>query len=112
MKRHTDAEITAKLAHAANLAAQGMLQPEIARTLGVSVMTLHRWRKAASTNGALSMAVSPSTASDREIERVAELQLENSRLRKLVTDLLLERMKLQEDGPGQMLGGKRSLGRG
>jgi transposase-like protein len=27
------------------LATQGKLQSEIARTLGVSVMTLHRWRK-------------------------------------------------------------------
>jgi transposase-like protein len=29
------------------LASRGKLQSEIARTLGVSVMTLHRWRKAA-----------------------------------------------------------------
>jgi hypothetical protein len=28
------------------LARQGKLQSEIARTLGVSVVTLHRWRKA------------------------------------------------------------------
>jgi hypothetical protein len=28
--------------------------------------------------------------------RIAELQLENSRLRRLVTDLLLEKMKLEE----------------
>jgi hypothetical protein len=29
--------------------------------------------------------------------RIAELQLENARLRKLVTDLLLEKMSLEED---------------
>jgi len=58
------------------------------------------------------MEVRPSTASDRDIERVAELQLENSRLRKLVTDLLLERMKLEEEVSGRMLGGKHSVGRG
>jgi transposase-like protein len=110
MKRHTNAEIAAKLAHAANLAGQGMLQTEIARTLGVSVMTLHRWRKAASTGEPSSLAMGQSTESDRGIERVAELQLENSRLRKLVTDLLLERMKLEEAAPSQMLGGKRSAG--
>src|SRR5262249_9424165 len=34
------------LARANGLATQGKLQSEIARTLGVSVMTLHRWRKA------------------------------------------------------------------
>src|SRR4029450_10518248 len=45
-KRHSRVEITTKLAQANDLAAQGKLQSEIARTLGVSVMTLHRWRKA------------------------------------------------------------------
>jgi DNA invertase Pin-like site-specific DNA recombinase len=42
---HPKAEIAAKLAQADDLATQGKLQSEIARALGVSVMTLHRWRK-------------------------------------------------------------------
>jgi hypothetical protein len=33
--------------------------------------------------------------------RIAELQLENSRLRRLVTDLLLEKIKLEEAAQGQ-----------
>ena len=45
-KRHSRVEIASKLAQANDLATQGKLQSEIARTLGVSVMTLHRWRKA------------------------------------------------------------------
>ena len=45
-KRHSRGEIATKLAEANDLATQGKLQSEIARTLGVSVMTLHRWRKA------------------------------------------------------------------
>ena len=45
-KKHSRAEIAAKLAQANDLATQGKLQSEIARTLGVSIMTLHRWRKA------------------------------------------------------------------
>ena len=45
-KRHSRVEIVSKLAQANDLATQGKLQSEIARTLGVSVMTLHRWRKA------------------------------------------------------------------
>ena len=45
-KRHSRVEIATKLAEANDLAMQGKLQSEIARTLGVSVMTLHRWRKA------------------------------------------------------------------
>ena len=43
-KRHTRLEIATKLAQANDLATHGKLQSEIARTLGVSVMTLHRWR--------------------------------------------------------------------
>jgi transposase-like protein len=45
-KQHSRGEIARKLAQANRLARQGKLQSEIARTLGVSVMTLHRWRKA------------------------------------------------------------------
>jgi transposase-like protein len=45
-KRHSRVEIATKLAQANDLASQGKLQSEIARTLGVSVTTLHRWRKA------------------------------------------------------------------
>ena len=40
-KRHSRVEIATKLAQANDLATQGKLQSEIARTLGVSVMTLH-----------------------------------------------------------------------
>src|SRR5215813_12021933 len=45
-KRHSRVEMARKLAQANELASQGKLQSEIARRLGVSVMTLHRWRKA------------------------------------------------------------------
>jgi hypothetical protein len=41
-KRHSRMEIATKLAQANDLATQGKLQSEIARTLGVSVMTLYR----------------------------------------------------------------------
>jgi transposase len=96
-KRHSNAEITAKLAQAENLAKEGKLQSEIAHTLGVSVMTLHRWRKApSSTDAAPMVPASRSHPEDDEPERIAELQLENSRLRRLVTDLLLEKVKLEE----------------
>ena len=44
-KRHSAAEISAKLEQAQALAAAGKLQSEIAKALGVSIMTLHRWRK-------------------------------------------------------------------
>jgi transposase-like protein len=84
---HSKSEIAAKLAKANELASKGKLQSEIARTLGVSVMTLHRWRKAglAGANGG-----------GNEQQQIAELELENARLRRLVTDVLLEKTKLEE----------------
>jgi hypothetical protein len=97
-------EIASKLAQANDLATQGKLQSEIARTLGVSVMTLHRWGKAPP-------APQPALVATREAgqhyrmrrggDRIAELQLENSRLRRVVTDLLLEKIKLQEAAQSQ-----------
>ena len=74
-KKHSRVEIATKLAQANDLATQGKLQTEIARTLGVSVMTLHRWRKA---------PPGPQSEFDRTRGgggRITELQLENSRLR-------------------------------
>jgi putative transposase len=87
-KRYSRAQIAIKLAQANELAMQGKLQREIARTLGISVMTLHRWRQAPDAS-----------ETDRTRgggDRIAELRLENSRLRRLVTDLLLEKIKLEE----------------
>ena len=98
-KKHSRAEIAAKLAQANDLAAQGKLQSEIARTLGVSVMTLHRWRKAPPGPQLTLRATPEMTELDRTRGadgRIVELQLENSRLRRLVTDLLLEKIKLEE----------------
>ena len=66
-----------------------------ARTLGVSVMALHRWRKALpEPQPALEAGELDRSRGGRD--RIAELQLENSRLRQLVTDLLLEKIKLEE----------------
>jgi putative transposase len=88
-KRHSSVEISTKLAQAYDLATQGKLQSEIARALGVSVMTLHRWR---------TREASQLDRTRGRGERIAELELENSQLRRLVTDLLLEKIKLEEAG--------------
>src|SRR5262249_54972882 len=94
-KKHSRAEIASKLTQANELATQGKLQSEIARTLGVSVMTLHRWRKA--PPGSHPVHEADQAAGIRDWgDRIAELQLENLRLRRLVTDLLLEKVKLEE----------------
>jgi putative transposase len=100
--RHTASEIAKKLATADEMAAQGRLQGDIAKSLGISVMTYHRWRKA---RGALTRAaarpVAEAVRADIPPEReqmgqIRELQLENARLRRLVTDLMLEKVALEE----------------
>jgi hypothetical protein len=101
--RHTASEIATKLAMAADMASQGRLHGDIAKSLGISLMTYHRWRKA---RGALARpALRPMTDAAQRIDispereqmsQIRELQLENSRLRRLVTDLLLEKVKLEE----------------
>jgi len=96
-KRHSRVEIATKLAQANKLTTQGKLQREIAHTLGVSVMTLHRWHKAPpGPHPALVVTPEAKEPAGVDDDRFAELQLENSRLRRLVTDLLLEKMKLEE----------------
>ena len=99
-KRHTEAEITALLDQAQEMAAQGKLHGDIAKTLGVSLMTYHRWRKARAANHSNAAAVeidrTDAAISRNQRKPVRELYLENSRLRRLVTDLLLEKMKLEE----------------
>ena len=89
--KHTNAEIAAKLAQANAMETGGATQAAVAHALGISVMTLHRWRK---------KAISVRGSDDRmgllETQPIAELELENSLLRKLVTDLMLEKLKLQE----------------
>jgi hypothetical protein len=103
-KRHSRVEIASKLAQANDLATQGKLQSQIARTLGVSVMTLHRWRKAPPGPQRGFVAIHGAGQPDRTPGgggRIAELQLENSRLRRLVTDLLLEKIKFEEAAQNQ-----------
>jgi putative transposase len=99
-KRHSSDEIAAKLAQAEQLIAQGRRQQEVARSLGVSVMTFHRWRKARPAGRAAAEA-SPARQRIEKVSeperatRIADLQLENKRLRQLVTDLLLDKVKLE-----------------
>ena len=101
-QRHTEAEITAKLEQADGMSAQGELRGDIAKALGVSIVTYHRWRKA--REGLRRAGQHPVGGAHRielpagleQARRIGELQLENSRLRRLVTDLLLEKVTLEE----------------
>ena len=96
LKRPSRVEVATKLAQANDLARQGKLASEIARTLGVSIWTLHRWRKAPPPASQPAREADEPDWTRSEDNRITELQLENSRLRRLVTDILLETIKLKE----------------
>jgi transcriptional regulator with XRE-family HTH domain len=105
-RRHASGEISAKLAQANELAAKGKTQREISKALGVSIMTYHRWKKMLSP----SAADPPESYDHGHAEMLAEnsdsmdtdtllkrLELENSRLRRLVTDMLLDKLRLEDE---------------
>jgi transposase len=105
MKKHSHEEILLKLARADELARAGNSQVDVCKTLGVSVMTLHRWRKLPLPKREADVpqnraddrkALSNPPAMDEMRYILEELKLENQRLRKIVTDLLLEKMRLEE----------------
>jgi transposase len=107
--RHSQSEILWKLRQAEQMATEGKSQRDIASSLHVSVMTYHRWRKAnraVAANPPLpdgwnpqSSAPLPSKLSAGPIsqQEITKLQTENLRLRRLVTDLLLEKVRLEEE---------------
>ena len=76
--------------------AQGMKVPEVAKTIGIHEITYYRWRKEYG-----GMRVS-------QAKRLKELEKENLRLRKAVSDLGLDKVILQEAARGNL----RSLGDG
>jgi putative transposase len=105
MKKHTHEEILSKLDRADELARAGKSRVDICKALGVSVMTLHRWQKlplpkreaGVPHDRAGHTKAPPNAPSGDEMRRVLEeLTLENQRLRKIVTDLLLEKIRLEE----------------
>ena len=83
-KRHTAEEIVAKLRQVDVVTAQGTTLAEAIRSIGVSEVTYHRWRN---EFGGLKLD---------QVKRLKELELENSRLRKAVSDLTLDKLILAE----------------
>jgi len=106
MKRHTAAEIAAKLDQAEKLFAAGHTQSQVAGMFKISVMTLHRWRKArpfaAPSDQELAIIRAYPELLPRPRPRaragsgrtlISQLETENAYLRKLVIDLLLEKIR-------------------
>jgi hypothetical protein len=83
-KRHKPEEIVAKLRQVDVMTAQGVPLGEAIRSIGVSEVTYHRWRN---EFGGLKLD---------QVKRLKELEVENSRLRKAVSDLTLDKLILTE----------------
>ena len=111
-QRHGKAEIAAKLGLADEMASQGKQHSDIAKSLNISLMTYYRWRKLRTMpvdatpqpprDGGHTGIVAERNSAGRaspivhEQSQIRDLQRENSRLRHLVTDLLLEKLELEE----------------
>jgi hypothetical protein len=101
-KRHDSQEITSMLRLADGMVRDGKSQKDVCKSLGISVMTLHRWKKhapsfAPSANDRPELVDVQDRPSDAPHHgQIEALRLENQRLRRIVSDLLLEKVKVQE----------------
>ena len=88
-KRHRPEEIVAKLREVDEALSQGKTLEDVAKSLGVSLMTLHRWR-------------TEYGSTDRDaVKRLKELERENGRLKRLVADQALDIQILKEVAKGE-----------
>ena len=87
-KRLTSEEIVARLRQVEVLSSQGKTVAEAVRAIGVTEVTYYRWRK---EYGGLK---------GDQVKRLKELEAENARLRRAVSDLTLDKMILAEAARG------------
>ena len=79
-KRYKPEEIVAKLRQVDVLVSQGSGMADAIRQIGVSEVTFYRWRQ---EFGGLKAD---------QVKRLKDLELENSRLRRAVSDLTLDKL--------------------
>jgi len=87
-KRYTAEEIVAKLRQVDVLVSQGQNIADAIRQIGVSEVTYYRWRQ---EYGGLKT---------EQVKRLKELETENTRLRRAISDLTLDKLILQEAARG------------
>jgi putative transposase len=87
-KRYTPEEIVAKLRQVDVVVSQGQNIADAIRQIGVSEVTYYRWRQ---EYGGLKAD---------QVKRLKELEQENSRLGRAVSDLTLDKLILQEAARG------------
>ena len=83
-KRYTAEQIIALLREAEVSLSQGQTVGQVCRTLGISEQSYYRWRK---EYGGLKVD---------QAKRLKDLERENNRLRKAVSDLTLDKLILKE----------------
>ena len=86
-KRHKPEEIIAKLRQVEVMTGQGTLMADAIRSIGVTEVTYYRWRNE------YGMKLD-------QVKRLKELEVENARLRKAVSDLTLDKLILKEAARG------------
>lgn len=87
-KRAKPEEIIAKLREAEVRLSQGASTAQVAKLLGVTEQTYYRWRKEYGGMGV------------DQAKRFKEMEKENERLRKAVSDLTLDKLILAEAAKG------------
>jgi putative transposase len=98
-KRHTPEQIVRKLREADAELAAGASVPEVARRLGISEATFHRWRNQYGGMKADAM------------KRLKELEKENARLKKIVADQAVDISVLKEVSRGNFSRARPGEGR-
>jgi putative transposase len=83
-KRHKPEEIVAKLRQVDVLVSQGQSVADAVRSIGVTEVTYYRWRQ---EFGGLKRA---------QVKRLKDHETENTRLRRAIADLTLDKLILQE----------------
>ena len=87
-KRYRPEEIIGKLREADVLLSKGKKVVDVIKALGITDVTYYRWRQ---EYGGMSVS---------QAKRLKELEKENERLRKAVSDLTLDKMILKEAAKG------------
>jgi putative transposase len=87
-KKHTPEEIVAKLRQVDVLVSRGAPVADAVRQIAITEVTYYRWRR---EYGGLKLD---------QVKRLKELELENGRLRKAVSDLTLDKLILKEAARG------------
>jgi len=88
-QRYTSEEIIHKLREADVLIGQGQTMGQVTKQIGVTEQTYFRWRK---SHGGLRID---------QAKRLRELEAENSRLKRAVADLTIDKIILKEVAEGK-----------